>query len=204
MKKNLQILIVLSLTAIWIQIDARSVKQELEEGVTEYVDHLEKQQETLQLLQELEKSNPEIIERIILNEQDLEATFDSIRRFINKENKKIEHVSKQATVDKTTIAQLTIELTDTQAALDKAIARYETKHKKSPKAKQALQDALAKTQESLIALAKKAQINFKQAVQYTKKELDQSMNKKNNQSRKKTVMIADVEFEVPNENTVNF
>lgn len=195
MNKNLQILIVLSLTTLWTQIDARSIKQEDEEGVTEYVDHVERQQETLQLLQKLEKSNPEIIEGIILNEQDLEATFDSIKSFINKENKKIEHLSKQATVDETKITQLTIELTDTQAALDKAIARYETKHKKSPKVKQALQDALAKTQESLVALTKKAQINFKQAVQYTKKELDKSINK----SRNKKVMIADVEFELPDE-----
>lgn len=196
MKKNIQTFMLIALVTTVTQTYTRTTNQIDEEGVTEYVDSIEKQEETLGLLKELERSNPDVIERIILNEKDLEATFDSIRSFINKKNKEIEKLLKQTTVDEMEIARLTIELADASAALNKAIARYETKHKKSPQLKQTLQNALTKTEESLIALTKKAQINFKQVSKYTKAQLNKSIAPKNHTSSKKNkVMIADVEFE---------
>jgi hypothetical protein len=100
------------------------------------------QDETIEVLNDLAASQPMVIEHIIQDEADLEATFNSIRAFINKKNKEIEKLLKEKVVAEAEVAKLAVELADAQAMLEKAI-----------------KDALMKAEQGVKALNKKA-VNF--------------------------------------------
>jgi hypothetical protein len=117
------------------------------------------QDETIEVLNDLAASQPMVIEHIIQDEADLEATFNSIRAFINKKNKEIEKLLKEKVVAEAEVAKLAVELADAQAMLEKAIAKQRAKHKHNHKYEQAIKDALMKAEQGVKALNKKA-VNF--------------------------------------------
>jgi len=108
------------------------------------------------VLMDLVALEPMIVEQIVIDESNLEATFDSIRSFVNKKNTEIEKLNKDKEVSETEVAKLAVELTDAQAALEKATARQRAKHRHNNRHEQSIKDALMKSEQGLKSLNKKA------------------------------------------------
>lgn len=102
-----------------------------------------------QLLQELAQIAPQAVEESIIETADLTPTFNEIKKLVDKKNKEIEKLSKQAKVNEAQIAKIGLELADAQAALKKAEALQRAKHKKSHKLEQVINDALKKAEQGL-------------------------------------------------------
>ena len=77
-------------------------------------------QATAEVLGDLAQMDPAMAERVIVDEADLEATFNSIRKFVDKKNKEIDSLLQEKVVNEEEVARLAVELADAQAALEKA------------------------------------------------------------------------------------
>jgi len=126
---------------------------------------------TIEVLTDLAQSDPMVLERIIKDEADLEATFSSIKRFIDKKNREIEKLSKEKAVDETNIARLAVELADAQALFEKTTALHRSKHKHNHKFEQMIKDALMKAEQGVKSLSNKSVSFFKQAGQSVAKHV---------------------------------
>lgn len=148
-KLKIFILMSLAIGSINIHADEKSDK----EAITNQVDSAQNLNETVDILEELEISNPEVIKQIILDENDLDANFGSVKSFTQKFNSKIEKYLQKPVVSEIEITKLAVELADTQAAFEKASARYNMKYKKEYKGEQAIKDNLMKAAQGLQSLS---------------------------------------------------
>lgn len=111
---------------------------------------------TTAVLADLAASQPEAFNRIIEDEANLETTFNSLKRFIEKKNKEIEKLEKAKFIQEAEVARLAVELADAQAALEKTIARQRSTHKHDHRHEQAIKDALMKAEQGVKRLSEKA------------------------------------------------
>jgi len=121
-------------------------------------------QATTDVIQDLAQIAPEELERIIQDEEDLNATFNSLKRFIAKKNREIDQLIAQNYVDQTTIARLGVELAHTQSLLEKYTAMQRLKHKKNNKHETAIKDALHKAEQGVKLLYKRAMKNMNNGI----------------------------------------
>ena len=167
------------------------------------------------VMQALADISPATIENLILETDELIPNFNEIKKLVDKKNKEIEKLSKQAEVDKAQIAKIGIELADAQVALKKAEALQRAKHKKPNKLEQLINDSLKKAEQALKRLndsattkavkrvaaesgkfiSKKAEEAYEtvstkaKEIMSTEKDLsgqENSMKKKNKSSKKKS------------------
>jgi len=160
MKKltSLQIFMLMSLA-----VGSFNVYASEDEAAVEYqLQAVEDRIAPAQVLSDLAESNPMAIERIIEDEADLEATFNSIKRFVDKKNKEINKLSQEQEFHEEKIAKLAVELADAQAMFEITMARQKAKHRHSNRHEQAIKDALMKAEQGVKSLSKKAMLNLNQ------------------------------------------
>jgi len=136
------------------------------------------------VLQKLAESSPAAIESLLIEEEELIPTFSEIKNVVNKANKMIEKLSKKSEVHETEIARIAVQLADTQAALEKAVALQRAKHKQNHKLEQVISDALKKAEQGLKALNDRA-MQIASIVKETVSEKMQTASKKVKQATKK-------------------
>jgi len=126
-----------------------------QEAVSEELNSARLESAQLELLQVLAQQDPNAVKQIIIDEEDLEAAFSSIRKFVETLNKKLEKAIESNQIAQTEVARLTIEIADAQASLDTATARQRAKHKNNHKFEQTIEDALMKAKQNIQILNKK-------------------------------------------------
>ncbi|MBP6870259.1 hypothetical protein KBC04_05225 [Candidatus Babeliales bacterium] len=192
---KLQIFMLMSLAVGSLTMHANDVSDF--EAVTSQVDAAQNLQATVDVLEELEQSNPDVIELIILDEADLEATFGSIRNFIQKKNKEIERLLSKNQVEQAEIAKLGIELADAQAAYEKASARYKMKHKKSYRGEQAIKDSLIKAEQGLQSLSSQIKNNLEATYRSSKKAMKKVVAQTTRPKKQSKKMVVESEVLEP-------
>lgn len=178
--KNLQILAIMSVAFAYIQLDAKPsiINQIAEQPATSFVDAARNIQSTVDILENLEKINPTVIERIILDEKNLEANFSSIKTFVHKKIKELKNLAQEKIIDEADFARLAVELADAQAAFEKACARYKAQYKKAFKGSQAIMDSLMEAEQSLKNLsAQQIKQELNQTSQYVKETMQDAITK---------------------------
>ncbi len=201
MKKitSLQILMVmgfsLSASSTFCSADDTDM-QYLNEAVAFELQSAQTEQARVEVLTDLAELYPQQVERIILNEVDLESNFNSIRNFINKKNKEIEQLLQQKIVSEAEVARLAIELADAQSMLENTVAKHRAKNKRKPKQQQAIKDALMKAEQGVRSLSQRAvsELNdFEKAVVKNGKKAGKAVSKKLKKKSKKLKKNAPVE-----------
>jgi hypothetical protein len=156
--KNFKKLMMLASVIVSFSLIASEKSDEAyeQEAVSEELNSARLESAQLELLQVLAQQDPDAVEQIVVDEQDLEAAFSSIRKFVETLNRKLEKAIESNQIAQTEVARLTIETADAQAALDKATARQRAKHKNNHKFEQTIEDALMKAKKNIQILNKKA------------------------------------------------
>ena len=155
MKKltSLQILMVLGLglssSAIFCWSDEAMDIQNMNEAVAAELDSAQTEAARLDVLTGLAELYQMQVDRIIVDESDLESSFNSIRNFINKKNTEIESLLQQNDVSEAEVARLAVELADAKSELENTIAKQRAKHKKSNRQEQSINDAFAKAGQNI-------------------------------------------------------
>jgi len=182
MKKftSLQIMLLMSFTLGSSQIYSReSDEMEMEddnEAIVHELQAAQDEEEKMVVLADLVAFQPKSVERIIKDEADLEATFNSIRTFVNTKNTEIEKLNKEIdtlsnekivneaerTRLEADVARLAVELADAQATFEKTIAKQRAKHKRDHRHEQAIKDLLKKAEQGLKTASKKTANFFNQ------------------------------------------
>jgi len=154
------------------------------------------EQAGIPVLTNLVELEPKAVERIIEDEADLEATFNSIRTFVNKKNIEIDKLNKEKVVNEVEVAMLTKELADAQAALERTIAKQRAKHKHNHRHEQAIKDLFKKAEQGLKSLSKKSASFFNQSGAYitktanqTGKSINKAFAKKKSKSKKNDEVV---------------
>jgi len=187
MKKltSLQILMVLGfgLSSSIIFSNEVTDEQDMNEAVAAELDSAQTEAARLEVLTDLADLYPMQVERIIVNEADLESSFNSIRNFINKKNREIESLLQQNNVSEAEMARLAVELADAKSELENTIAKQHAKHKKSHKQEQPVKDSFTKAMHNMTNLwNKNIGRPFNSAFgssQPTKKQKEKSAKRKN-------------------------
>jgi len=180
MKKltSLQIMMLMSLALGSSQIYSREshemAMQDDNEAVMLELQSAQDEQAKMEVLTNLVALEPKVAERIIEDEADLEATFSSIRTFVNKKNTEIDKLNKEKVVNEVEVARLAVELADAQAALERAIAKQRAKHKRDHRHEQAIKDLLKKAEQGVKSLSKKSVSFFNQTGAYITKTANQT------------------------------
>jgi len=157
MKKltSLQILMILGLglnTSVIFSSDEDMNVENMHEAVEAELDSAETEAARLDVLTGLAELYPMQVERIIMNEADLESNFNSIRNFINKKNIEIESLLEKNEVNEAEVARLAVELADAKSELQNTIAKQRAKHKKPHKQEQSISDAFTKAGQNITRL----------------------------------------------------
>ena len=147
------------------------------------------EQAGMEVLTDLVELEPMAVKRIIEDEADLEATFNSIRNFVHKKNTEIDKLNKEKVVNEVELAILAKELADAQAALERAIAKQRAKHKRNHRHEQAIKDALKKAEQGVKSLSKKTlnffnQTGITKAANQTANSINKTFGKKKSKSKK--------------------
>jgi len=147
------------------------------------------EQAGMEVLTDLLELEPMAVKRIIEDEADLEATFNSIRNFVHKKNTEIDKLNKEKVVNEVELAILAKELADAQAALERAIAKQRAKHKRNHRHEQAIKDALKKAEQGVKSLSKKTlnffnQTGITKAANQTGNSINKTFGKKKSKSKK--------------------
>jgi len=172
MKKltSLQIMMLMSLALGSSQIYSREsdemAMQDDNEAVMLELQSAQDEQAKMEVLTDLIELEPKVAERIIEDEADLEATFNSIRTFVNKKNIEIDKLNKEKVVNEVEVARLAVELADAQAVLERTIAKQRAKHKHNYRHEQAIKDLFKKAEQGLKSLSKKSVSFFNQVGTY--------------------------------------
>jgi len=180
MKKltSLQIMMLMSLALGSSQIYSREshemAMQDDNEAVMLELQSAQDEQAKMEVLTNLVALEPKVAERIIEDEADLEATFSSIRTFVNKKNTEIDKLNKEKVVNEVEVARLADELADAQAALERAIAKQRAKHKRDHRLEQSIKDLLKKAEQGLKTAAKKSVSFFNQTGSYIAKNANEA------------------------------
>lgn len=161
MKKltSLQVMMLMSLALGSSHIHSRMEKSNMQDDTEAVMLELkagQDEQARMEVLTDLVELEPKIVERIIEDEADLEATFNSIRSFVHKRNAEIDKLNKEKVVNEVEIARLAVELVDAQATLERTIAKQRAKHKHNHRLEQSIKDALKKAEQGLKSLQQKA------------------------------------------------
>ena len=157
MKKltSLQILMILGLglnTSVIFSSDEDMNVENMHEAVEAELDSAETEAARLDVLTGLAELYPMQVERIIMNESDLESNFNSIRNFINKKNIEIESLLEKNEVNEAEVARLAVELADAKSELQNTIAKQRAKHKKPHKQEQSISDSFIKAGQNITRL----------------------------------------------------
>lgn len=118
------------------------------------------EQATLTMLKDLAQKSPMTLQRIIVDEENLGATFKSIRNFLNELKKEIDKASQEKFVDEADIDRFEIEFTDAQTIFKETMSRQALHHKHNHRQEHAINKAVAMVQKSLKALRKKTIHHF--------------------------------------------
>jgi len=153
------------------------------EALADELKSFQDEQATLTVRSDLMQIAPEIEDQIIADEADLEATFASIKRFVDKKSKQIEKMLQDKENDEILISKLAIELADAQAAFEKAKARQQAKHKKKSKLEQSIADILMKSEQGLKTLSARIKQAFEQVKEVVKEKVKKNKNKKQKSSQ---------------------
>ncbi len=155
MKKltTLQILMLMSLSLgssnVYSKFVAASLKDQ-EEIARHELQSMKDEHATLDVVQDLALTNPEVVEMIVEDLVELEANFNSIKNFVQKKNKEIDKLLQANSVAETEVARLAVELANAQAMLEKTLAQQKAKNKHHHKKEsQIIQDALMKAEQGL-------------------------------------------------------
>lgn len=100
------------------------------------------------------------MQAIAIDEKNLDASFKSIRKFLNKLNASIEKLSQQKFVNEIDIEKYTTELADAQRLFAATVTQQEKQHKHNNRQEHAIKKAIAKAQKNLQALSKKTIHHF--------------------------------------------
>lgn len=188
-------LIFMSVALGSLQIYSSENFEETQDPILFEIDESQDEQAIIGVLKNLERSNPEVIERIILEEMKLEATFDSVKNFVRQKNKEIELLLKDKNVQDIEVARLAIELAHAQVLYAKAIAEHKAKHKKSHKFEQNIKDALTKAEQALVKLNIQVQQSFGQIVKSAQKTL-KNLKIKNSSKKINPIIIEPMDDEL--------
>lgn len=110
-----------------------------------------------------ELSSYKATQAIAIDEKNLDASFKSIRKFLNKLNTSIEKLLHQKFVNEEDIQKYTTELADAQRLFAKTIAQQREQHKHNNRQEHSINKALAKAQKNLKTLSKKTIHHFMRA-----------------------------------------
>jgi len=183
MKKltSLQIMMLMSLALGSSQIySTESLEMEMEDdnaAIMLEFQAAQDEQAKMEVLTDLIELEPKVAERIITDEADLEATFNSIRIFVHKKNaeiatlnNKIDSLNNEKLVNEAEkarleadVARLAVELTDAKALLEKTQAKQRAKHKHNHRHEQAINDILKKSEQGLQTASNNIASFFNQA-----------------------------------------
>lgn len=166
--------------------------EEPNQAVALMVQSAEDTQATTDVIQDLAQIAPQEVERIIQDEEDLNATFSSLKRFIAQKNREIDQLIDQNYVDQTTIARLGVELAHTQSLLEKYTAMQRLKHKKNNKHETAIKDALHKAEQGVKLLYKRAIKNINNGIRPVMKQMSPKKTKKRSKVHKAVVNAANM------------
>lgn len=130
-------------------------QKDLQEAVSFELKAEEDELAKMDVLTDLAELDPATVERIIENEFDLEETFGSIRKFVERKNEEIDALHQEKTVDQREIARLAVELTDAQATFEKTLAKHRAKNKHNHRVEESLSKLLMQAQRKLKDLSRK-------------------------------------------------
>lgn len=147
------------------------------------------EESTHAVLQDLAIMAPAVIEQIIEDEADLDATFNRIKQFVGKKNKEIERLQKEEHVTQEDIARIAVELADTQAMFAKYVARQRAQDKENHKHEDNITSMIKKANRSLQLLQNKfmATMNYvgiPQAFDYANRQAKSGVNYAHKQVKK--------------------
>ncbi|MDP3787805.1 MAG: hypothetical protein Q8Q60_00635 [Candidatus Chromulinivorax sp.] len=120
---------------------------------------------SLEVLQDLAVTNPESVSRIIKFLAKLETTLDSVESLLRVENKEIEKLLGQDSVQQEKAAELAVELAEIQEALTKTLAEERANHRHNFKKEHLIKNALMKAQQGVKRLNDMAANGIRQAQQ---------------------------------------
>jgi hypothetical protein len=151
MKKltKLQIMMLMSLSVGSIYLQGQDEQSFQEQAITLELKSEKAEDIDDKVLQALADVAPASVESLIFETEELTPSFGEIKKLVDKKNKEIERLSKQAEINQADIARIGIELADAQASLKKAEALQRAKHKKPNKLEQLINDSLKKAEQAL-------------------------------------------------------